>query len=206
VNPPLFLAPLRIEVLAIRRARPRPEVRRIGMGPVAATAARARLTQEIDAGRPLVLFGFAGALDPSVRAGDLVVARSVGGVDSDEKFALPDADAVAKLLDSEGLRVSLGDLVSVPRVVRGGVEREKLAASGALACDMESLWMVPLVRRHPFVVVRAIVDTVGRDVISFATPAAATRAFSSLVRAARALALWAPTAVVDYPLVEAKES
>ena len=38
---PLFLAPLRIELLALRRGAPGVEIRRIGMGPRAATAARA---------------------------------------------------------------------------------------------------------------------------------------------------------------------
>jgi nucleoside phosphorylase len=203
---PLFLAPLRLEAIAAGRARPRPEIRRIGMGPVAATTAMAKLSRELSSPRPLVLFGFAGALQTGIRPGEIFVARSITGLDSDEEFPLPEAAGLAEFLSGAGVDVQLGTLVSSPRILHGAVEREKAAAGGAVICDMEALWMAPLARRHPFVVVRAVVDTVEQDVISLSTPANAARGFSSLVRLARALVHWAPTTVVHYPLVEAGES
>jgi 4-hydroxy-3-methylbut-2-en-1-yl diphosphate reductase len=203
---PVFLAPLRIEQLAVRRGARRTRVERIGMGPANATAARARLTRELEPGRPIVLLGVAGALDAGLAAGDLVIARSVTGIDSEETYLFPEAAPLAARLERIGFELRLGDVVSVPRVLKGDVAREKAAASGAIVADMESLWMAPIARRHPFIIIRAVIDTVGRDVVSLSTPLAALRAFESVSRVARVLARWSPTSVRNYPLLEVGES
>ncbi|MCU1490538.1 MAG: lytB [Acidimicrobiaceae bacterium] len=189
---PLFLAPLRTEALALRRGAREVEVERIGMGPVRATSARARLAR-VPPGRPVVLFGFAGGLSDELRAGDLVVATSCAGLEEDdEPYLLPEAASVAHLLGLAGLSASvhLGPVVSTPRVLKGLEERTKAGRRGALAVDMESLWCASLARVHPFAVVRAVLDVPGHDVLSAATPAATWRAFRSLSAAARALRSW----------------
>ena len=51
--------------------------------------------------------------------------------------------------------------MSSPRYVRGR-ERADLAASGAVAVDMESAWVMGSLVNHPLAVVRAISDTTDR--------------------------------------------
>ena len=203
---PLVLAPLRIEAAAARVARPRPEIARIGMGPVAATAARARLERELADARPLVLIGFAGALDATLHAGELVVASSVTSLGRGDVQSLPVASSAATLLREAGVPHRVGELVSAPRLLRGTKDRETAGMSGALACDMETFWLAPLARRHPLIVVRAVVDTVSHDVMSLSTPLSAWRAFRSLVRAVRAITRGTATTLDTYSLVEAGES
>ena len=55
------------------------------------------------------------------------------------------------MLRRAGLRVHIGPIVSGPRIVFGP-ERERLAATGAVAVDMESAWLargVPAARGRP---------------------------------------------------------
>ncbi|MDA8296847.1 MAG: hypothetical protein M0004_09725 [Actinomycetota bacterium] len=190
---PLFLAPLRTEALAVRRGARGGEVVRIGMGPVRATAARTRLERS-SSELPIVLLGFGGALSASLRAGDLVVASSCLSSDEDDAVLLPDAPSVARLLGSAALpgAVHLGPVLSTPRVLRGTRARADAAARGAIAVDMESRWCAPLSRTHPFVVVRAVVDVPGHDVVSVATPAATWKAVRSLAAATSVLRNWSP--------------
>ncbi len=195
---PLFLAPLRTEALAVRRGARGGEVIRIGMGPVRATAARTRL--ERSSGEfPIVLLGFAGALSASLRAGDLVVASACLSSDGDDPVLLPDAPSVAKLLGSATLpgAIHLGPVLSTPRVLRGAKARADAGARGAIAVDMESRWCAPLSRTHPFVVVRAVVDVPGHDVVSMATPMATWKAVRSLAAATSVLRNWSPIALDD---------
>lgn len=195
---PLFLAPLRTEALAVRRGVKGGEVVRIGMGPVRATAARTRLAR-VPAGRPILLLGFAGGLDPDLKAGDLVVASSCVSTDDESPVLLADAPVVARLLAQAVLpfAVHLGPLLSTPRVLRGAEERAEAAGRGVLAVDMESRWCAPLARDHPFAVVRAVVDVPGHEVLSPATPAATLKAVRSLRAAAAALRGWSPIKLDD---------
>lgn len=198
LDAPLFLAPLRTEALAVRRGARGGEVVRIGMGPVRATAARTRL--ERSSGKfPIVLLGFAGALSRALCAGDLVVASACLSSDDDETVLLPDAPSVAQLLGAAALpgAVHLGPVLSTPRLLRGVSARAVAAARGALAVDMESRWCAPLSRTRPFVVVRAVVDVPGHDVVSIATPAATWKAVRSLAAATSVLRNWSPITLDD---------
>ncbi|HLI15229.1 MAG TPA: hypothetical protein VKV23_04130 [Acidimicrobiales bacterium] len=199
---PLFLTPLRLEARAVRRGAPEAEIVQIGMGPVRATAARARVTAAHEAGRPILLLGFGGALASSLAPGDLVVATSLGSIDTDERVELPAGEEAAATLEAAGISARLAPIVSSAVLVRGLEARQRAAASGAAVVDMESLWCAPLVRRHRFAVVRAVVDVPGAEVRSLATPAAAWRAYRSLARAARALAEWSPSTVDERRLQE----
>ena len=171
---PLFLAPLRLEALALRLGAPRVDQQRIGMGPVRAVAACARLTQAGD-GRPIVLIGCAGGLDPSLRPGDLVVASSVVELGRDDPVPLAHGAEVAdRLRAAPGIAgtsvgVHLAPIVSSPRILHGGEARETATAGGAVAVEMEAFWCTPFARTHPFVVVRSILDVPGKDLFTLRT-------------------------------------
>lgn len=180
-----FLAALRTEAFALRLGAPRARVVSFGMGERAAKDALARVEQS--ATDPVVLFGFSGALEESLRPGDLVVATELGLVGHDETVALDGAPRFADELAARGLRVVASPLVTSRRLVVGDEARSKAAAGGAAAVDMESWFFSPLAHDRRFAVVRAIVDVPGREVRSASTPFAAMRAASALGRAARVL-------------------
>jgi adenosylhomocysteine nucleosidase len=116
----------------------------------------------LDVHRPawVVSAGFAGALDPSLRRGDLVVAESIvdsrGGSWAANPAHLPDW-----LPGVGGLR--LGRLVTVDAPVRSPGDKRALGAQhAALAVDMESLAVAELCRSRdvPVLAVRVICDAV----------------------------------------------
>jgi 4-hydroxy-3-methylbut-2-en-1-yl diphosphate reductase len=179
-----FLAALRLEALALRLGAPGTRVDTFGMGERAATSALARLSQS--PAEPTVLFGVSGALEKSLRPGDLVVATELGLVGLDETVALEGAEDFANELAAQGLHVVSAPVVTSRRLVVGEEARAKAAAGGAVAVDMESWFLAPLARDRRFAVVRAILDVPGREVISPATAVAAVRAARALGRAARA--------------------
>lgn len=148
--------------------------------------------------------GFCGALDDTLRAGDVVVATGLvdGGGDGDAGGDPPGggpdaalaagADALVAALRARGVRsVHTGRVVSSARIVHGS-ERARLAAAGALAADMESAWLRDAADGRPFAVLRVVLDTPST---SLARPLAALRdaltAWRALRRAAPALAEWA---------------
>ncbi len=197
-NGPLLLAPMRVEELAVRRGARHAEVRRIGMGPVRATAARVHLSGAPEAGglepgRPVVLLGIAGGLRRGQRPGDIVVASELSSLDSDETIALTGALELAERIEQAGTRrVTVAPIVSSARIVHGGEARAKAAARGAVAVDMESLWCAPLAREHPFAVVRVLVDVPGVELGLLAKPGALVASFRRLALAARAVEAWSP--------------
>ncbi|MGB9112372.1 MAG: hypothetical protein WCF24_06570 [Acidimicrobiales bacterium] len=182
---PTFLAALRTEALALRLGAPDARIVRFGLGERAAVRARERLS--LEAADPVVLFGFSGALDKSLRPGDLVVASELGLVGLDETVSLSRAERCVQELAAHGLCVVSAPIVTSRRLVIGDEARAKAAAGGAVAADMESWFFAPLARGGRFVVIRAIVDVPGREVRSTSTPIAAMRAARALRRAARAM-------------------
>jgi adenosylhomocysteine nucleosidase len=114
-----------------------------GIGPAAATAAAEGLLQE-ERPEAAIAAGFAGALDPGLRVGDLVhdAARST--------FDLP-----------AGVRCHRGRIVSVPDPVESPSAKAALQReTDALAVDMESEALGEVCRRArvPLLVLRAISD------------------------------------------------
>jgi 4-hydroxy-3-methylbut-2-enyl diphosphate reductase len=162
---PLILAPLRLEAWATGG-------RRTGMG-----------VREAPVGDgPVVIAGLCGAVDPSLRPGDLVVASEVRG----------DGPPVRCATDlAERLDARVGAIVSVDHVA-GPAERAALGAGGALAVDMESYWLVRSAGDRPVAVVRAVVDRAGRRLLDPRTPAAGIRGLLALRRVADVLAHWTP--------------
>jgi 4-hydroxy-3-methylbut-2-enyl diphosphate reductase len=199
---PTFLAPLRIEALAARHGAGGNPVLRIGMGPARASAARARLDRTLPTGAPVVLLGLAGGLVPGTAPGEVVVATSVELADGGQAVAIPFGADVGEILAAAGLRVRCAPVASSARIVTGTAARSAVASHGAVAVDMESYWCTPLARAHPFAVVRVVLDVPGRDLVSPATAFAASRAYRSLVRSARALRRWSPVSVDGSNLLE----
>ena len=164
------LAPLWIEAWAVRGER-------VGMGAREAPAGEGRL----------VIAGVCGALDPSLRPGDLVVASEVRG---DGEPIACETDLAAEL----GARV--GPIVSVERVA-GPVEKRALAETGALAVDLESYWLARSAGDRPVAVVRAVVDRAGRRVLDPRTIPAGIAGLRALRSAAPRLGQW--SAVMSRP-------
>ena len=115
---------------------------------------RGRLEDFLRAGRfkYLISAGFAGALDPELQIGSLLLS---------ENFSSPELLASPKL-DFAGADIFAGTLVTMPRVVDTRSERDRLAAeSGAAAVDMETEIIAAVCAAHriPMLSLRAISDT-----------------------------------------------
>jgi len=179
-------APLRFEALAVRRGAPGARIVRTGVGRRRARRAAGRLGHV--PGNVVAVTGFAGALSPDLEPGDVVVATEVRGADEPVECAA--AELVASMLRRAGLRVHTGPIVSVPRLVVGE-ERARLAATGALAVDMESAWLARGCSGRPWAVVRTVVDTPHRDLHRpLATMVGGLRGYRALARVAKALGQW----------------
>jgi nucleoside phosphorylase len=161
-RPPLLIVcALRIEKSALRRgvaksAADHPvTVLRTGMGPKAAERAVVKaLHDPALQGASVLTTGFCAGLAPGMRPGDVVVSD-----DGHESEAL--AAALKAILAGRQRTVHTGTLAESDHVVRGA-ERTALAASGAIAVDMESAAM----RRaalaegvHHVAAARVVVDT-----------------------------------------------
>ncbi len=182
----VLAVPLRLEAHALRRGAPGATIVRTGIGRRRARGAAGRIGHV--PGNVVAVTGFAGALSPELEPGDVVVATEVRGAGEPVECAA--TELVASMLRRAGLRVHTGPIVSAPRVVFGA-ERERLAATGALAVDMESAWLARGCAGRPWAVVRAILDTPSRDLHRpVATAAGAIRAYRALARLAEVLARW----------------
>lgn len=178
---PTVCTPLLVERVAVGRL-PGTRVLHTGMGPRAAAPPTG----------PVLVAGVAGALAAGIRPGDVVVASEVRSPGT--TVPVPSAPDLAAALRRLGLRVHVGPIVSVPRVVDGAARRE-LAATGALAVDMESAYLAP--QGGPFAAVRAIVDTPDSPLWRVGTAWRGVRALRALRRAAPVLAQWAEYAAWD---------
>jgi 4-hydroxy-3-methylbut-2-enyl diphosphate reductase len=154
--------PLRVEKWAV------PGAVRLGMG------GRSRLGE----GDGFLVAGVAGGLDESIRPGDVVVAPD------------PSAPMLAGALRRLGLTVHVGPVHTSDRLVTGS-QRAVLAATGALAVDMESGPLRAAAGGRPFAVVRVVTDSVGAPLWSPGTLARGVRALRNLRTAAPALRQWA---------------
>ena len=168
----VVLCPLRIEAAAVGGARV------TGLGPE-----RARRVDLGDADAVAVA-GFCGAVDPDLRAGDVVLATEVRSTDG-SRSCLADPELVARLR-GQSLRVRTGPVHSGSRIL-GPDAREALRASGVVAVDMESFWLAEAANGRPVTVLRVVVDTAGRRLLRPGTLLAGARAVRSLRRAGTAL-------------------
>ena len=189
--PLLVVTALRSEHAALHATVPGAVVERCGMGP---DKVRAWLPRLYDvAPLAVAVAGVAGGLDPSLRAGDVVVATEVR--DDRGRTVLRAAAPLAAELRRLGMRVHSGPIVSTNHIVNSTSERERLAATGAIAVDMESAAVVRSVAEQPgqipVAVVRVIVDTAYTPVARLRTLPAGARALHALRRTGPALSRWA---------------
>ena len=189
----LVLTALRLEARALAPALPGARVIPSGMGRRAARRAAGLLERAPGTG-PVAVAGLAGALEEGLAPGDLVVATEVRGPGG-APVPCPAAGPLLAALRRHGLPARAGPILTVERLVRGA-ERARLAATGALAADMESAWLARAAsaRGAPLAVVRAVADAPGRELARPGAPRAALRALGALRRAAPALADWARAA------------
>jgi hypothetical protein len=149
-------APTAFEARLIRSAAPALDVRRTGMGRRRSQAASSALAH----GAPvplLVIAGFAGGLEAGARAGEVVVVEELRGV-AGERRRCGAASTLAEVLEGAGIRVRRGVVVSAPRPVLGASRARLRAQLGAVAADMESLWLAPAVPVEALGVVRVLAD------------------------------------------------
>lgn len=202
---PIFLAPLRLEALALRLGAPHSCIERIGMGPIRSAQACRSISARIAPERPIVLAGVAGALVDGLHPGDVVVANSLSAMNGAKPVMLTGACDLATELEHYGHVVHVGPILSSSSIVRGDAARADAAARGAVAVDMESLWCAPLALAHPFYVVRVILDLPGHDVVSWGMPRASLIAFRALARVARVLTNSTIALAHNVPLTEVGE-
>jgi 4-hydroxy-3-methylbut-2-en-1-yl diphosphate reductase len=179
----LVLAPLRVEAVAVGEADGR-RVLRTGMGPARARVAAARGLAAGEAS--LAIAGVCAAVDPALRAGDVVLATELRR-DGAAPIAVPGSALLAAALRRRGLRVHVGALQSVDSILGA---RERRALDGVLAVDMESAWLADAAGGRPLVVVRVVVETADRELRDPRTIAAGVRALANLRRAREALEEW----------------
>ncbi len=131
-----------------------------GMGPgKAADAARALMTKGVSA---VLCTGAAGALDPALQVGDLVLAEWVMEAKREAGKSVCDpiwgAEAKRKA-EQGGFRATSGGVISVNEPASSPGEKDALRkASGGSAVDMESAAVGGLVRGMPYLSVRVITD------------------------------------------------
>ncbi len=143
---------------------------RIARGPEVSTIAgggqSATLALRIDAAiargtKAIISFGIAGALDPALRPGTLIVARAV--FDDGARWPVHEAwsDALERRLGS----VLRADIAGVDDVVTSVDDKSVLfRSSGAVAVDMESHIAARLAAAHgiPFAALRVVSDPARR--------------------------------------------
>jgi 4-hydroxy-3-methylbut-2-en-1-yl diphosphate reductase len=189
----LIAAPLRLEAWAIaagiRGHAPTARVHRTGMGPRRAQAIAPAL--RVRPGSALVVMGFGGGLDEHSDVGDVVVADTVQHPEG-ATVACAGTEQLADLLARRGLRVRRGTVASAERLATGDM-RTRLRETGAIAVDMESVWLAAGAGERPFAVVRVISDTPARELTNpLLTLVGIARAMDGLRRGAGALHEWRP--------------
>ncbi len=117
----------------------------------------------------------------------MVAAQVTGGGTT---VSCASAPLVAGELRRAGLRVRTGAIATVDHLVRHG-EHAELAATGAIAVDMESAPLLAGAAGGPAVVIRAISDTPDHPLVSPRTVTGGLAALRSLRQAAPVLAKWA---------------
>jgi 4-hydroxy-3-methylbut-2-enyl diphosphate reductase len=184
----LVAAPLRVEAALISSAAGGARVRKTGMGPDRAKAAAGALAGH--AGSAMLVLGFCGGLDAASIPGEVIVAEEVyAAADEghDEQRVQCDlASQLVERLTGRGMKVRLGSVVCVSKLALGE-RRAELHAGGAIAVDMESVWLARGAGERPFGVVRVVLDSPEHELLRPQAAVGAIRAAWALRRVAGAL-------------------
>ena len=189
----LLAAPLRVEAALIALGARGALVHRTGMGPEKAKLAAGELTSR--ASRALLVLGFCGGLDESSVPGEVIVAEEVFAATdeghAEQRIRCELADVLVGRLTGLGLKVRVGPVVCVARLALGE-RRAQLLEDGAIAVDMESVWLASGAGERPFGVVRVVLDSPAHELMRPQAVFGALRAASALRRVAGALHEWTP--------------
>jgi len=114
----------------------------------------------------LISFGLAGALDPKLAAGDLIIPKSVA--DAEANIFKSDYDLQRKMVNhfSKHFNVSEGKLFGSEAIIWSIREKKRIfQIHKATTVDMESLGVARAATENncPFLIVRAISDTANQD-------------------------------------------
>jgi 4-hydroxy-3-methylbut-2-en-1-yl diphosphate reductase len=190
----IVAAPLRVEAMLISSAARGARVRKTGMGPARAKAASGKLARHGGGGAMLVL-GFCGGLDESSIPGEVIVAEEVYAArdegHEERRVRCGMTGELLERLTGRGLKVRQGNVVCVSRLALGE-RRAQLHAGGAIAVDMESVWLAPGAGERPFAVVRVVLDSPSHELMRVGAIGGALRAAWALRRVAGALHDLAP--------------
>jgi 4-hydroxy-3-methylbut-2-en-1-yl diphosphate reductase len=189
----LVAAPLRIEAALISSAARSAVVRKTGMGPDRAKAAAAELAAH--AGAAMLVLGFCGGLDTTSVPGEVIVAEDVYAATdeghAEERVSCDLTSQLVQRLTGLGMKVRTGHVVCVSKLALGE-RRAQLHAGGAIAVDMESVWLAAATGSRPFGVVRVVLDSPEHELMRLGAAAGALRAAIALRRVAGALHEWTP--------------
>ncbi len=184
----LVAAPLRVDAALIASAARGALVQKTGMGPARAREAAAGLGAR--AAERMLVLGFCGGLDEASAPGEVIVAEEVYAA-PDENHPEPRVrcELAAELvgqLTGLGMKVRVGNVVCVSKIAVGE-RRAELRATGAIAVDMESVWLAAGAADRPFGVVRVVLDIPSHELLRPQAVGGALRAAIALRKVAGAL-------------------
>ncbi len=193
----LIAAPLRIEAALISSAARGARVRKTGMGTGRArTAARALAGERAEG---VLVLGFCGGLDATSLPGEVIVAEEVYAADDQdrpaERVSCTHTAELLVALAGRGMKVRSGKIACVSRLALGE-QRVRLHEGGAIAVDMESVWLAPGAAERPFAVVRVVLDSPTHELLRPQAVVGAVRAARALRKVAAALHEWTPKDVL----------
>jgi len=188
MNELLLAAPMRLEALLVSSGSRGRIVRRTGMGPARARRAARELSRQ--QGGALLVLGFCGGLDESSVPGEVIVAEEVyAAVDEghpEQRVRCAMRDELVLRLTGQGMKVRSGPIVCVSKLALGE-RRAELLAGGAIAVDMESVWLADAAAERPFGVARVVLDSPSHELLRVGAVAGALRAAWALRRVSAAL-------------------
>ncbi|MGH3731835.1 MAG: 4-hydroxy-3-methylbut-2-enyl diphosphate reductase [Acidimicrobiales bacterium] len=157
----------------------------IGAGRDRARKSGAKLAARLNEQTAVALVGVAGGLAPELTPGDVIIASELRSTESSTSRNLPGSSLLSGEFRRARFSVYHGPLVTSPKYI-SAEDRAELAASGALAVDMESSWVMDYLPNNPLAVVRAISDTSSRGPVR-----GGLRALGALAQTRAPLERWA---------------
>ncbi|WVK88822.1 4-hydroxy-3-methylbut-2-enyl diphosphate reductase [Dactylosporangium sp. AC04546] len=204
----VLCAPMRMEAAELRRALPGPAGTVLHTGAGRRRSERAAGSVALTDAEALAVAGVGGGLDATLKPGDVVVATEVRAAawatgPRPATTVLPAAGMLAGALRRQGLTVRTGPVVSTERLARG-TTRDRLAATGALAVDLESAWLLAGPAGRPAACVRVVADT--GAVVRPGTLGQLRTALAALPAVAAGLSEWAAATTVRRVVLAAPRS
>ena len=195
--PLLTVAPTKRELGGLGYGNERTRTCIVGIGRIAGEHAAAQLDSAPC--RLLLSLGFAGALDPNLHAGDLVVVNAYLYGSSAPAPGAPLTTRAAMLLRQAGLSALEGAVLTVDEPLLAPLaKRRAYDGSGALVVDMEGRWIADAAasRHVPFVGIRAVLDEARFSLPSFVATIIADEGRREWSHMARAMCN--PSAVMSF--------